>query len=321
MSVTLTGPDDDAFLRGIPPATPAGGVARRLVAVPVGPLSAVVLLIASVGGLMMFLWPLLISAEPQPQQHVSDAPFVFMAILPVLVLLVLVQLGDGGMDTKALAVLGVISAVNAALRPLGAGINGIETVFFLLILAGRVFGPGFGFLLGCTSLFASGLLTAGIGPWLPFQMLSAAWIGLGAGLLPNRMFGRPIRGGVETAMLAGYGVLAAYVFGALMNMWYWPFVTGTMSGDLAGLAYIPGGPIGENLHHFLVYTLLTSTIGWDTGRAVTNAVAIVVLGPAVLGVLRRASHKARFRPPVAFAPPAGDRTRPPGGDRGRLGTD
>lgn len=294
---------------------------RRRVAVPVGPLSAVVLLFASVGGLMMFLWPLLISAEPQPQQHVSDAPFVFMAILPVLVLLVLVQLGDGGMDTKALAVLGVLAAVNAALRPLGAGINGIETVFFLLILAGRVFGPGFGFLLGCTSLFASGLLTAGIGPWLPFQMLSAAWIGLGAGLLPNRMFGRQIRGGVETAMLAGYGVLAAYVFGALMNMWYWPFVTGTMSGDLAGLAYIPGGPIGENLHHFLVYTLLTSTIGWDTGRAVTNAVAIVVLGPAVLGVLRRASHKARFRPPVAFAPPAGDPTRPPGDDGGRLGTD
>jgi energy-coupling factor transport system substrate-specific component len=289
-------------------ATPArpGGVAsaqHHRSAIPVAPLSAVVLLLASVGGLVMFIWPLLISAEPQPQQHVSDAPFVFMAILPVLVLLVLTQLGDGGMDTKALAMLGVLAAVNAALRPLGAGLNGIETVFFLLILAGRVFGPGFGFLLGCTSLFASALLTAGVGPWLPFQMLAAAWIGLGAGLLPRRIFGRPIVGAGEIALLAGYGVLAAYLFGALMNMWFWPFVTGNMSGDLAGLAYIPGGPIGENLHHFLVYTLLTSTIGWDTGRAVTNAIAIIVLGPAVLGVLRRSSHKARFRPPVAFVAP------------------
>ena len=139
-------------------------VRPRRSAIPVGPLSAVVLLLASIGGLMMFIWPLLISAEPQPQQHVSDAPFVFMAILPVLVLLVLTQLGDGGMDTKALAMLGVLAAINAALRPLGAGLNGIETVFFLLILAGRVFGPGFGFLLGCTSLFASALLTAGVGP-------------------------------------------------------------------------------------------------------------------------------------------------------------
>ena len=254
---------------------------------------------------MMFIWPLLISAEPTPTQHVSDAPFVFMAILPVLVLLVLAQLGDGGMDTKALAMLGVLAAVNAALRPLGAGINGIETVFFLLILAGRVFGPGFGFLLGCTSLFASALLTAGVGPWLPFQMLSAAWIGLGAGLLPHRIFGRTIKGGGEIALLAGYGVLAAYLFGALMNMWYWPFVTGAMDESLAGLAYIPGGPLGENLHHFLVYTLLTSTLGWDTGRAITNAVAIVILGPPVLAVLRRAARRARFRPPVAFHPATG----------------
>ena len=278
---------------------------RARAAVPVRPLSAVVLLIASVGGLMMFIWPLLISAEPTPTQHVSDAPFVFMAILPVLVLLVLAQLGDGGMDTKALAMLGVLAAVNAALRPLGAGINGIETVFFLLILAGRVFGPGFGFLLGCTSLFASALLTAGVGPWLPFQMLSAAWIGLGAGLLPRRIFGRTIKGGREIALLAGYGVLAAYLFGALMNMWYWPFVTGAMDESLAGLAYIPGGPLGENLHHFLVYTLLTSTLGWDTGRAITNAVAIVILGPPVLAVLRRAARRARFRPPVAFHPTTG----------------
>lgn len=286
----------------LPPVPVRTSTRTALAAVPVRPLSALVLLIASIGGLMMFIWPLLISAEPQPQQHVSDAPFLFIAILPVLVLLVLTQLGDGGMDTKALAMLGVLAAVNAALRPLGAGINGIETVFFLLILAGRVFGPGFGFLLGCTSLFTSALLTAGVGPWLPFQMLSAAWIGLGAGLLPHRMFGRSIKGRSEIALLAGYGVLAAYLFGALMNMWYWPFVTGAMDGDLAGLAYIPGAPISENLHHFLVYTLLTSTLGWDTGRAVTNAIAIIVLGPAVLSVLRRASRRARFRPPVSFAP-------------------
>ena len=83
--------------------------------------------------------------------------------------------------------LGVLSAINAALRPLGAGIAGIETVFFLLVLAGRVFGPGFGFVLGCTSLFASALLTAGVGPWLPFQMVASAWIGMFAGLLPRRV--------------------------------------------------------------------------------------------------------------------------------------
>ena len=105
------------------------------------------------------------------------------------------------MDSKALAMLGVLSAINAALRPLGAGTAGIETVFFLLVLAGRVYGAGFGFVLGCTSLFASALLTAGVGPWLPFQMLCSAWIGLGAGLLPRFFRGRSIRGRPEIVML------------------------------------------------------------------------------------------------------------------------
>ena len=131
----------------------------------------------------------------------------------------LAELADGGMDAKALAMLGVLSAVNAALRPLGAGTAGIELVFFLLILAGRVFGPGFGFVLGCTSLFASALLTAGVGPWLPFQMLA---LGLGrAGRRAAAAAAHRPRGdrhaGRRTASVA------AYVFGLLMNMWFWPY--------------------------------------------------------------------------------------------------
>lgn len=162
---------------------------------------------------------------------------------------------------------------------------GVELVFFLLVLAGRVFGAGFGFVLGCTSMFASGLLTAGVGPWLPFQMLAAAWIGLGAGLLPRRMSGR-----AEIAMLVAYGVVAAYLYGFLMNLWFWPFALG---GD-TDVSFVPGDPVLDNLHRFVVYTVTTSTLGWDTGRAITNAVAIVVLGPAVLATLRRASRRASF---------------------------
>ncbi|WP_331715811.1 ECF transporter S component [Tessaracoccus coleopterorum] len=111
---------------------------------------------------------------------------MFAALLPVVLLLVMAQVSEGGLDSRSLAVLGVLSAVNAALRPaMGAGTAGIESVFFLLVLAGRVFGPGFGYLLGFTSLFASALLTAGVGPWLPYQMMCAGWVGLVAGLLPG----------------------------------------------------------------------------------------------------------------------------------------
>ena len=260
-------------------------------AVPLGVRSGVVLTLVSLAGLAMFCWPLLTRHGPSTAGHVTDAPIVFAVSLPLLVLVVLAEFADGGMDSKALAMLGVLSAVDAALRPTGGGAGGIETVFFLLILAGRVFGPGFGFVLGCTSLFASALLTAGVGPWLPFQMLCSAWIGMGAGLLPRR-----VRGVREIVMLICFGVAAAYLFGALMNLYGWPFLAGADISGHDGLAFVPADSLWSNLHRFLVYTLLTSTGGWDTGRAITNAIAIALLGRPVLSLLRRAARRASYDP-------------------------
>ena len=260
-------------------------LATRPAAIRVSGRSAAVLTVASLAGLMMLCWPLLLTASPGDR---VDPPFLFLALLPVIVAVVLAELTEGGLDPRTLAILGVLSAANAVLRGLSPGTSGIELAFFLLILAGRVFGPGFGFALGATSLFASALLTAGVGPWLPFQMLCAAWVGMFAGLLPRRPRGRS-----EIVLLAAYGVVAAYAFGLLMNLSGWPFLAGVeVSGHTGSLSYVAGAPVLDNLHRFLVYTLLTSTGGWDTLRAVTNAVAIVLLGPAVLATLRRASRRA-----------------------------
>jgi energy-coupling factor transport system substrate-specific component len=262
--------------------------ARHGVALPIGPRTAAVLGLASLAGLMMLCWPLLLDA--QPGQRI-EPPFLFLVLLPLAIVVVLAEMGEGGMDSRVLAVLGVLSAINAVMRGLGAGTAGIELVFFLLVLGGRVFGAGFGFVLGCTSLFASALLTAGVGPWLPFQMICAAWVGMGAGFLPRRVGDR-----AEIAMLAGYAVVAAYLYGMLMNLSYWPFALGiVVLGHEGSLAYVAGAPVLENAHRFLIYTLLTSTGGWDTGRAITTAVAIVVIGPAILTTLRRAARRAVVR--------------------------
>ena len=250
---------------------------------------AVVLTIASVAGLATFFWPLVIAAPADGSG--SSAPFVFLAILPVLVVVVLAELSSGGLDSKAVAVLGVLAAVGAALRPLGAGTAGLETVFFLLVLAGRVFGPGFGFVLGTTTLFASALLTAGVGPWLPFQMIAAAWVGLGAGLLPGRA---RLRGRWEIAVLCLYGAVSAQVYGLLMNMSGWPYGIAAAGTELS---YVPGGGLVENLHRFLVYSVTTSSLGWDLGRSLTNVVLIALVGPAILAALRRAARRARFGEP------------------------
>ena len=161
--------------------------------------------------------------------------------------------------------------------------------FFLLILAGRVFGPGFGFVLGCTSLFASALMTAGVGPWLPFQMLVSAWVGMGAGLLPRRLTGR-----AEIAMLVGYGVVASYAFGMLMNLSGWPFMLGIVVPGHEGTAVVrrPGAPLLENLQRFVVYTLLTLDRQLGHRTRDHHRRRDRRPRPAILTTLRRAAKRA-----------------------------
>lgn len=264
-------------------------VQRDRAVVHMAPRSVLALILTSAAGLAMFAWPLIID-PPADFSHTRDAPYVFALILPALMAVVLSELSSRGMDTKAIAMLGVLSAIGAALRPLGAGTGGIELVFFLLVLGGRVYGPAFGFVLGSTTLFASALLTGGIGPWLPFQMLASSWVGLGAGLLPRA------RGRAEIALLAVYAGLSAYMYGFLVNLWGWPFSLGTDTQ----LSYVAGDAVLDNLHRFLLYTLATSTWGWDTGRAITNVVAVLLIGSAVLTTLRRAARRAAFDARVTF---------------------
>jgi len=262
----------------------------------VRPRAALALVLASVGGLLAFCWPLLV--DPGAVLESTSAPLVFALLLPVLLGVVLAEMSDGGMDTKALAMLGVLSALGAALRPLGAGTAGVETVFFLIVLGGRVFGPGFGFVLGATTLFSSALLTGGVGPWLPFQMLGAAWVGLGAGLLPR------VRGRLELVVLGVYAALASLLFGVLLNLSFWPFALGSSNQ----LSFDATQSTTENLHAFFLFTLATS-LGWDVGRAMTTVVLVLLAGPAVLAALRRASRRAAFEAPVEFAGAGGSSAR------------
>ena len=254
----------------------------RLRVVRLRPRSTLAIALVSAAGVVAFGWPLLASPE-SGLAHGSDAPRVFALVLPLLLAVVLAEISEGGMDVKAVAMLGVLSAVGAALRPLGAGTAGLETVFFLLVLGGRVFGAGFGFVLGATTLFASALLTGGVGPWLPFQMFGAGWVGLFAGLLP------PARGRLEIGLLAAYGAVAGLVYGFVLNMWFWPFgVPGSSS-----LAFVPGDAVLENLRRFWGFHLATS-FGFDVPRAVGNVALVVALGPATLAALRRTARQAAF---------------------------
>ena len=263
---------------------------RGVRAVAVRPRAAAALVVVSVVGLLAFGWPLVVEPGAALADR-ADAPWLFVALLPLLLAVVLAEVADGGMDAKAVAVLGVLAAVGAALRPLGGGVAGFEPVFFLLVLAGRAMGRGFGLVLGSVTLFASALLTAGVGPWLPFQMLAAGWVGFFAGCLP-RASGR-----AEVALVTAYGAVAGLAYGALMNLWLWPFATGLESE----ISYAAGASLTENLGRFVAFTLVTS-LGFDIPRALLTAALVAVSARPVLLALRRAARRAEFGAVPSFAP-------------------
>jgi len=241
--------------------------------------SAITILIASGIGFLSFTWPLFVAAEND-----QAARWLFLGLMPLVTVIAIIEISSGGLNVKALAFLGVLSATGAALRAIGAGAVGLEPIWFVIIIGGRALGRRFGFILGLTTMLASALLTGGVGPWLAFQMMCAAWIGWGAGALPQIKSNNS--NSIEMIMLAGYGALSAGFFGLMMDLQLWPWI----ASPATSIAYIPGASVFDNLQKFLLFHF-TTALAWDIPRAIFNVILILLLGRAVLHSLRRAMQR------------------------------
>ena len=252
-------------------------------------LNGLILLLASAIGIVAFLAPFF-NATTQSNDsgalsHATDAPFVLALLVVVCLGSVLINLSSGQINTRTVAVLGVLIAFSAVLRAL-PGPGGFNAIFFLPILAGYVYGPTFGFLLGALALLVSALLGGGIGPWLPFQMFATGWVGMLGAVVPK--FRQHAR--VEVLLLAAWGVFLGLIFGAIMNLWFWPFVFIPQQADLY---WRPGISLFEILARYIPFYLVTS-LAWDIWRALGNAALILVLGAPILRVLRRFQLKFQY---------------------------
>lgn len=251
-------------------------------------LNAAILAVASLIGLGSFFYPFLV-----PQQgtgftasaHAHDAPLIFMVLVVLCLGAVLGSLSGGMLNAKLIAVLGVLTAANSVLRGV-PGPAGFTLVFLLPILCGYVYGPTFGFLLGVFSLAVSAFLGFGVGPWLPFQMFSAGWVGLLSGWLPN-LEDRPR---AEVLMLAAWGFLLGLAFGLLMNIYFWPYVFAPGQSEIY---WQPGLPLIETLERYAVFYVVTS-LWWDLARAAGNFVLLLIFAAPVLRLLRRFQQRFFF---------------------------
>jgi energy-coupling factor transport system substrate-specific component len=239
-------------------------------------------LIAAVG-VAAFLYPFWLPQSALANDaHSGDAPLVAALVGALVVGAIGLEVRNGTMNGATVALLGVLSASAGVMRlfALPGGGNGI---FFLVILAGAAFGPRFGLLLGLCAMAVSAVITGGIGPWLPFQMLALGAMGASAGLVGRAT--KNLGPGVEVAALVVFGWAWGFLYGAIMNLWFWPFVIGQ-----GPLAWHPGLTVGETLHRYWSFYLVTS-LGWDAAGALTNAVLIALTGRALLRSMRRFAHR------------------------------
>lgn len=238
--------------------------------------------LVSVVGAAAFLYPFWLPTSALPDQaHSGDAPLVAGLVGALALIALALEIRRGTMTAMTVAVLGVLAASDGLLRLVALPAGG-NAIYFFLILAAAAFGPRFGMLLGLAALSVSAIITGGIGPWLPFQMLTAAWMGAGAGAigLVTRRWSRR----AEVVALALYGWVWGLLFGAIMNFWFWPFQRG------GALSWHPGQSLPETLTHYWRFYTVTS-FPYDAARAVPNLILILLTGGAILATLRRFAHR------------------------------
>ncbi len=243
--------------------------------------SNLLLMLLSAFGLGVLLYPFWAPGGSGADQ--SRAALLVLSGALAMILAALLVEAQSGLTAHTVALIGTLVGLNAMIRVVETVLplpGGFSPVFVLMILVGHVFGARLGFLTGSLTMLVSGPLTAGgLGPWTPYQMLAAGWVGMGAAWLPagrGRLVG-----------LALYGAACGFGYGLLTDLQYWPYAIGAPD-----LSWTPGLGLGLAINRFVRFYAVTSAV-WDGLRAVGNVVLLALLAQPLLKALERFHRRAR----------------------------
>ena len=273
-------------------------------------LSAAIFVMTILIGIIAFLYPFWLPVVGQTsltgQSHAADSPLMLTLLVGVCFVVLLLEVQGQATSAKLIALLGMLIAINSILRFIEAAFplpGGFSPIFFLIVATGYIFGARFGFLMGALTLLVSSLITGLMGPWLPYQMFTAGWVGLTAPLCRPAVWMLNGEGKWrEVLVLALFGGFWGLVFGVIMNIWFWPFATGP-----AGQYWEPGISLSETLQRYALFYVVTS-LGWDVARSAGNVALTLILGLPTLAALRRFQSRFTFeyRPLFPSSPTQGE---------------
>ena len=258
-------------------------------------LSLLIYALTSLVGLFAFVSPLampVLMRSGTSGSTAAQSPLLTTFVVSACFVILLLEIQGDAVDTKFVALLGVLVALNAVLRFAETAIpgpGGFSPIFFLILTTGYVFGARFGFLMGALTLLVSALVTGGIGPWLPYQMLVAGWVGLSAALFrrpAHRLHWEGRR--AEVIMLTLLGGMWGLLFGALMNLPFWAYTTLPAEQQLTGAQ-----SFWDALQRYLAF-YFASSLAWDVARLLGNVTLLLLFAAPTLRTLRRFRRRFVF---------------------------
>jgi len=174
------------------------------------------------------------------------------------------QFERGKITSKEISLVAILSGFSSISRIPFAAIPSVQPCTYIIICTGYVFGPVAGFMVGATTALVSNMFL-GHGPWTIFQMFAWGFAGATASLLQKI--------NITKFGLIIFGVIWGYLFGWIMNLWYW-------------LLYIYPHNI-QTLGFVII-----SSAAFDTLHALGNAIFLLILGEKTIEILKR--YKNRF---------------------------
>jgi len=169
-------------------------------------------------------------------------------------------------SSKEIALVAMLGTIAAVLRVPFAAIPSVQPSTYLVICSGYVFGPVAGFMVGAITAIVSNFFL-GQGPWILYQIFAWGLAGVTAAYL--RRFS------LNTIWLIVFGILWGYVFGVIMNIWFW-----------TSFVY----PLTPRT--FVVAQL--NSLWVDTFHAIGNAIFLGLFGKKTILILERFRRKFQW---------------------------
>jgi energy-coupling factor transport system substrate-specific component len=188
---------------------------------------------------------------------------IAMVVMTLVILASFFKFESAALSSKEIALIAMLGTISAVSRVPFAAIPGVQPCTFFIICTGYVFGPIAGFMVGAETALVSNLFL-GQGPWTLYQMFAWGLAGMSAAFMRRFKFG--------TLSLILFGIIWGYLFGWIMNTWYW-------------VSFIY--PL--TFKTFLFYQI--TSVWFDTLHAASNALFLGLFGQKTITILERFAQR------------------------------